>query len=404
MANIYNEFFSNDVLTMLNELPEVVEAREKILATSSTKHYFSIPLTPSVRTVLEDTFNLNLSSVSEIPMRWIKGDTAPHIDRGASQFNNTYLVYLTDSVGDFVLEDRPYPIQQNTAFVFNEGMNHETINTGDEPRLLLGPMNEFAQPVGGAISIYYYSNQFDAENFQFNIGFNGSPNYIIGNLNFGSIGSITSWRIASNSTGTSSQAVVYTNGNTLNSDGDTAIYHLYPNIICFLEGTKILCEVDGKEEDVAIEDLKVGTLVKTSLDGFKKVVLIGKGDIKNPGDDSRIEDRLYKLSPSAYPDLKEDLFITGCHSILEFPITDSLKEKIQTHLGKMFVTDKKYRVMAHLDERAVPWNSEGRYPIYHFALENADDGMNYGVYANGLLVETSSIRSLKNKSNMNLTS
>jgi len=44
------------------------------------------------------------------------------------------------------------------------------------------------------------------------------------------------------------------------------------------------------------------------------------------------------------------------------------------------------------------------FTIWHFALENADDGMNYGVYANGrLLVETCSIRHLKNKSNMILT-
>jgi hypothetical protein len=43
------------------------------------------------------------------------------------------------------------------------------------------------------------------------------------------------------------------------------------------------------------------------------------------------------------------------------------------------------------------------YTIWHFALENTDDGMNYGVYANGgLLVETCAIRTLKTKSNMTL--
>jgi hypothetical protein len=57
--------------------------------------------------------------------------------------------------------------------------------------------------------------------------------------------------------------------------------------------------------------------------------------------------------------------------------------------------------MACVDERAEPWCSEGTYTIWHFALENADDGMNYGVYANGgLLVETCAIRTLKNRSNM----
>jgi hypothetical protein len=60
--------------------------------------------------------------------------------------------------------------------------------------------------------------------------------------------------------------------------------------------------------------------------------------------------------------------------------------------------------MACVDERAEPWNSAGEYTIYHFALEHADEAMNYGVYANGgLLVETCSIRSLRNRSNMQLS-
>lgn len=59
--------------------------------------------------------------------------------------------------------------------------------------------------------------------------------------------------------------------------------------------------------------------------------------------------------------------------------------------------------MACVDERAEPWNSQGTYTIWHFALEHYDEKMNYGVYANGgLLVETCSINFLKNKSNMDL--
>jgi hypothetical protein len=101
--------------------------------------------------------------------------------------------------------------------------------------------------------------------------------------------------------------------------------------------------------------------------------------------------------------LKEDLYITGCHSILEFPLTEEQNEATIKHLGRLFVTDKKHRLMACLDERAEPWNSEGEYTIYHFALENTDLLMNYGVYANGgLLVETCSINFLNNKSNMKL--
>jgi hypothetical protein len=255
-------------------------------------------------------------------------------------------------------------------------------------------MNEFAEPVGSVIT--YYPTEADALAYTNVLGYGTS--FTVGDG--GPFGGYTSWRLASNSNGSSSQAVVYVNGDSLNPDGN---YYVYPAAPCFLEGSEILCQVDGVEKYVPVEELKNGTLVKTSLDGFKPVVLIGKGALQNPGNDERTENRLYKCSPSKYPELKEDLYITGCHSILEFPITDKQKEDTIKHLGKLFVTDKKYRLMACVDERAEPWNSEGVYTIWHFALENADDGLNYGVYANGLIVETCSIRALKNKSNMTFT-
>jgi hypothetical protein len=295
------------------------------------------------------------------------------------------------------VDAQSYPIQANTGFVFNEGVFHETQGTEDVPRLLLGPMNEFAEPVG--IAVGYYPTEADALAYTNSFGSGAALVFVVGAG--GPFGGYTSWRLASNSNGTSPQNVVYTNGSFLNPDGN---YYLYPAAPCFLEGTTILCQVDGDEKYVPVEQLKKGTLVKTSLDGYKPLVLLGKGTIQNPGTDERIENRLYKCSPSKYPQLKEDLYITGCHSILESGISDKEKEDTIKHLGKLFVTDKKYRLMACVDERAEPWNSEGTYTIWHFALENQNEAMNYGVYANGgLLVETCSINYLKNKSNMSLT-
>jgi hypothetical protein len=170
---------------------------------------------------------------------------------------------------------------------------------------------------------------------------------------------------------------------------------------CFLEGTRILCQVDDREAYLLIESLVPGTLVKTSLDGYKKLVLIGSGLIENPDNDNRLEQRLYKLSRSKYPELKEDLFITGCHSILVPELTEKERDYTERHLTRVFVTDKQYRLMACLDERAVPWNSKGTYTIWHFALENEDVKMNYGVYANGgLLVETCCLKRMRETSYM----
>jgi hypothetical protein len=263
-------------------------------------------------------------------------------------------------------------------------------------------MNEFAEPVGiPTTGIYYFNTEADALIQANSIGYGGYTVYTVGTVD-GDPLEYTSWRIASSSSGTSSQNVVYQNGTTLNSDGNSAVYYLYPSAPCFLEGSTILCQIDGVEKYVPVEELKNGTLVKTALDGYKRVVLIGKGSIQNPGDNERTENRLYKCSTSKYPELKDDLFITGCHSILEVSITEKQKEETIKRLGELFVTDKKYRLMACIDERAEPWNSEGTYTIWHFALENADEKMNYGVYVNGgLLVETCCIHFLKNKSNMN---
>ena len=240
----------------------------------------------------------------------------------------------------------------------------------------------------------YFGTQFGVQSI-------GAPTpFTVGSVTSGTTGGYITWRIAPNSQGSANQTLLYTTGNQLENDGS---YYLYPAYPCFLEGSTILCQVDGNDTYVPVEQLKAGTLVKTSRNGYKKVELIGKGTIQNPGTDTRIENRLYKCSPSKYPELKNDLFITGCHSILVDSITDIQREKTMQQLNDIFVTDKKYRLMACIDERAEPWASEGTYTIWHFALESEQITGNYGVYANGgLLVETASLRTMKNRSNMTL--
>ena len=392
MASIHTNVLPSDVLDQLQQLPEVLAAKERLEAHGMI--YFTIPMTDALRTTLHATFGLDLSAVHSIPMRWIKGDTAPHVDVTSQAFEYTHLLYLNDSPGELVVGKESYPIRSNTAFVFQEGISHETRHTGQTPRLLLGPMSEQALPVGGS-AVSYYPSEADALAYTNSFGYGVS--YIVGDG--GPFGGFTSWRLASNSFGSSPQNVVYANGSTLIADGS---YYLYPAAPCFLEGSTILCLINDVEMYVPVEALTNGTLVKTSLRGWKKVVAVGKGSIQNPGDDARTENRLYRCSPSQYPALKQDLYLTGCHSILEFPITEKQKEDTIARLGKLFVTDKKYRLMACVDERAEPWNSAGTYPIYHFALENEDDGMNDGVYAKGLLVEACAIRTLLRRSNMTL--
>ena len=78
------------------------------------------------------------------------------------------------------------------------------------------------------------------------------------------------------------------------------------------------------------------------------------------------------------------------------------KEKTIEVNGNTYVTDNKYRLPACADHSASIYETSGTYTIYHLALENNDYYMNYGIYANGLLVETCSKRYLKELSNMTL--
>jgi len=402
----FTNFFSQDDISYINQLPEVLAAKSKVDANSyNNKESFTITLTDSIKVSLETHMGLNLSNVSTIPMRWIKGDTKPHIDMGSTSFNNTYLVYLNDSPGEIIIDSEHYPITANTGFIFNEGLKHETQNTGTTLRLLLGPMNECANPVGAPGTILYYTNYADAYAQNGNYIAIQMNTFVLGdtpNFSFGSIDSYTTWRVAY-VYGSPPPTGVYNNGFDLITLGlGYYTYLVYPSTPCFLEGTQILCNIDGNETYIPVENIKPGTLVKTSKDGYKKVELIGKGTIQNPGTDERIENRLYKCSTNEYPELKNDLYITGCHSILVNSLTNKQREETIKSLGKIYITDNKYRLMAFVDEKAQPWNSQGNYTIWHFALENDDYYMNYGVYANGLLVETSSKRYMKELSNMSL--
>jgi hypothetical protein len=219
----HNVLSRYEITSLLNH-PSVQQAKEKL--NHQNMVYFSLPLSSSIKSKLQETFGLNMDSLDSIPMRWIKGDTFPHIDKGAHSFENTYLMYLTNSTGSLVVDGESYPIQEGSAYVFEEGLEHKTINTGIEPRLLIGPMSNQGFAVGLTITITYFSNKADADsvNFPSNIAYsNGS--YVVGNIDSGSIGSYTKWKISSSSTGTSSQSVVYNNGDTLNFVGT---YNLYP--------------------------------------------------------------------------------------------------------------------------------------------------------------------------------
>jgi hypothetical protein len=193
---------------------------------------------------------------------------------------------------------------------------------------------------------------------------------------------------------------------TSKNGGITGVGNLYSfaagNVTCFREDTDILCLIDGEEKYVPIQHLRKGIYVKTMLDGYKPISHIGHSKIYNPGHELRCKNRLYKYAKGVFPEITDDLYITGCHSVLVNYITKEQKQQMIELVGDIYVTDGRYRLLACLDENASPYRKEGLFNIWHLALESDNYYMNYGIYANGLLVETTSHRMILNYSGMEL--
>jgi hypothetical protein len=181
--------------------------------------------------------------------------------------------------------------------------------------------------------------------------------------------------------------------------GDIYRFPLNETVACFKEGSLILTD----RGYVQIELLRPGDLVKTFLHEFKPIEMIGKRDMYHCASKERIKDQLYICRKDDYPELLEDLVVTGCHSILvdEFLDDEERARAIDVN-GKIYLTDDMYRLPACADLRAGVFSEPGFHTIYHLALENNDYYMNYGIYANGLLVETCSKRYIKELSGMEL--
>jgi hypothetical protein len=177
----------------------------------------------------------------------------------------------------------------------------------------------------------------------------------------------------------------------------------YPEAPCFLEGTRILCldETSNQMVYIPVQNIRKCMKIKTAKHGFVPVNMIGVSEIENEGSE-RIMNRLYRLKQAQYADLFEDLVITGCHSTLVDGLTNKQIQDTLQIFDMVFMTDDKYRLLACLDEKAQPYEKSGNFTIYHIALDHDDYFMNYGIYANGLLVESCSQRYLKELSGMRL--
>ena len=204
------------------------------------------------------------------------------------------------------------------------------------------------------------------------------------------------------------------------------------NIIpCFLEGTKILCFKNGEEKYIKIEELEKGDLIKTYKQtdtGYLPLAVVGYTSIHNKEINDILIENLYKCTKEKYPELTEDLYLTGGHGILmsddDFNkqtltasqvIQSAFKDLticgksniLHLYLREMIKNRQQCRKISDLwcvesykDMRAERYSCDGNYNIWNIALDSNNDDESYGIYANGLLVETASKNFLKSDSGM----
>jgi hypothetical protein len=185
---------------------------------------------------------------------------------------------------------------------------------------------------------------------------------------------------------------LYTSDSLTNTMYSNPLY----TFICFLEGTRVLCCVDNTETYVRIENIEPGMLVKTYQSGYIPVDTIGSGKMYNTSKGSKND--LYVYSNENC----DDLVLTGCHSVLVHNISEDERNDIRRLFGKIFVTEGMYRLMSCVDKNANVYPEEGVFTIWHLALENENYYSNYGIYANGMLVESCSKRMITEYSGFKL--
>ena len=279
---------------------------------------------------------------------------------GLSSSVNTVYVYAKNSVGNSAPISTPVNItgapgsitSYSTDFSLENGITVSILDTNNR----------------ASNNIYYYYYTFRTGDTSPNQSGNiavYSNSYV--SLTSGS--SVSSFNIPNLLKGDYSVYVAAVNpyGSSIYTPAVTPI-----SVICFKEDSRILTNRGYRK----IQNLKKGDLVKTLKHGFK---------------------------PIYNPELFEDLVLTGCHSILldGYVNEEQLAKSIKVN-GRIYLTEGKYRVPVCADLRSSIYEKAGKYMVYHIALEHDDYYMNYGIYANGLLVESTSKRFLEEMNIMDI--
>jgi len=173
---------------------------------------------------------------------------------------------------------------------------------------------------------------------------------------------------------------------------DVSTFLAIPSTVsCFGEYTQISTDTGYKR----IQDLVPGTLIETFLGGYKPLKCLGRRYITFFPGETLPENQLY-----CYMDT--GLQITGKHCILVNDLTEHQKWNIMNMYGKLPKLDGLYLLPAMLDDNATCTNHIGVRYVYHIVLEGESHNHQYGIFANGMIVETCSYNDFINYSYMEI--
>jgi hypothetical protein len=189
---------------------------------------------------------------------------------------------------------------------------------------------------------------------------------------------------------------------------------------CFSEGTKILSLTNFKngiyeedlekslekslevsltsqikEEYILVQDLKIGDLVKTYLHGYRRISRVLKGNFKNNPKEKGVANCMYRMLKTKDNELIEDLTLTRNHGVL----VEKLSENEEKNVDKknLEVVDGLLSIITADSDKFEKVEDTNVYNYYHFSLDgDGDNDRRFGIYANGLLVETPSNNMMDN--------
>lgn len=156
--------------------------------------------------------------------------------------------------------------------------------------------------------------------------------------------------------------------------------------LCYEANTLILVLENEEEVYKKVSELKVGDLVKTYKQGYKKINLLRSFSYK-PLDKNNKLNLLYKHKENG-------IILTAGHSILVDELTEEEKLNNKKYHFSQTIEDKKL-LLACSSDKFEKIDDDQEYELYHFSLESDEPKSHFGVYINdGLLSESCSEEAL----------